>query len=1101
MSSNLQKKLIEVSKICIYGIIVQLSVYTLAFAIGSKAQMKSVNEIEVELSFESPTKLKNVLKEIERSTDFYFSYIDGDFSRVKVAIEPENSSLGDVLRSISQQSELSFKRINEAIYIKKGLANEPLVHEILDPEQLNVSGKVIDEGGDPLPGATILEKGTTNGTTTDISGSFSLNVSRNATLTISFVGYETQEIPVNNRSVIDIELVEDSEQLEEVVVVGYGAQKKSDVTGALASVSPEDFEKQPIVRFDQALQGRAPGVQVTQTSGALDGGYKIRIRGANSIDGNNRPLYIVDGFFSSNTSDINVNDIESIEILKDASATAIYGSRGANGVVLITTKSGKRGDSKITFNTFHGISNVVRKVDLMTPAQFAEGVNYSEGVERFTPAEIDELRNVGGQNWQDNILQEAPSSNYQLAFQGGGQKVDFYISGNYFKTEGIVINQDYERYQLRANINADISDKIKIGLNAMGSSSTQTGASASIWSALTFDMTTDPYDENGEYNLRSVKSDIGNSQFNPILIPNEAIRESQNAGARANGFFDLELIKNLHLNISGGVDWGTGTNNSYNPILITTIGTASVLNTKSVDIQNTNRLTYVLEKDVHRFQVDAVHEYFYNKSTRLETNASGFISDNTTYKNLEIAETQRISNRLTDAALQSFLGRVNYSLFDKYLLTASVRADGSSKFREGNRWGIFPSGSVAWRVSEEGFLADNKIIDNLKLRLSYGVTGSQAINALATRSQPVLGVDVNYPLTGGSYFVGIAPSNRAANENLTWEETAQWNGGIDLGLWGSRVTLTIDAYKKHTYNLLLDRVFPEFVGPTIRAENIGEVDNSGIEFILGLVAVDNDNLTITTDFTFSRNVNEVVALVDDQEFLIKGDPYDNGIEVNPTRVEVGKPISTFRGYVFDGVYQLGEETDAAVYGRVPGDAKYRDINEDGAITTDDIVSIGDGNPDFTYGWNTTVNWKNFDLNLFFIGSQGNDIYNLLRARMMGIGVSAYHASHADYNNRWSSENPSSIPATRDRTFMASTQFLENGSYFSLKNVSLGYTIDQIEGIKIRVYSNIQNAFILTKYTGYDPETTSSGASDVDLGIDYGAYPLARTVNFGVSLTF
>ena len=546
----------------------------------------------------------------------------------------------------------------------------------------------------------------------------------------------------------------------------------------------------------------------------------------------------------------------------------------------------------------------------------------------------------------------------------------------------------------------------------------------------------------------------------------------------ANGYFNFKILDNLVLNVSGGIEQLNIAQNRYTSLLVNNTGTAVVLNRDVNRYQNTNRLTYTLDNNPnHRFQIDAIHEQQLVTRIQAEATASGFFSDNTTYKDLALGTVQRTDNSTTSESLQSFLGRVNYSIFDKYLFTASVRADGSSKFQEGNRWGVFPSGSVAWRLSEEGFLKDIDIIDNLKLRVSYGITGSQAIGPLATRSIPVVTPGINYPFDGTGATIGVAPSSRLANPDLTWETTTQTNFGFDLGLWRSKFSLSLDVYKKNTTDLLLERILPSFVGPTSVIENVGEVENKGFDINLGLVLVDKGDWHVSSILSFSRNVNEVISLVDGNEPLELGNIYyTNTFPVNPTRVEVGQPISSFRGYAFEGVYQLNQEDEAARFNRTPGDAKYQDVNGDGVISSDDIVNVGDGNPDFTWGWNWTGRWKNLDLNFILLGSQGNDIYNFMRMRMMGLGAAQFHAVHADYTNRWTPTNASNIPGRRNSTEFLSSQFIEDGSYVTLKNVSLGYTFDNFLtniGLEaLRLYINAENLFIITDYTGYDPEIYS-----------------------------
>jgi TonB-linked SusC/RagA family outer membrane protein len=979
--------------------------------------------------------------------------------------------------------------------------------------QQSIRGKVVDSDGIPLPGVAVVEKGTANGTATNIDGEYTLSAPADVVLQFSFVGMLTLNEEVNGRSSINVTMHPDAIGIDEVVAIGYGTMKKSDVTGSVMSVNSDAFEAQPIVRMDQALQGKAAGVQVTQTSGHPGAGYKIRIRGTNSISGSNNPLYVVDGLVVGDINSINVNDIESMEVLKDASATAIYGSRGANGVVLISTKRGTKGKGTISFETFHGLSNIIQELPIMNAVEYAEGVNYMEGNEVFTPDEIAGLSANPPQSMQDAIFRTAYSHNYQLSFSGGSEKTDYYISGNVFDAEGTMLDSKYKRYTVRANFNAQVKEKVKVGFNTSGSRVENTGQNVYLVGAYTWDRTTAPYDENGEYNMTPLlHSGIGMGGINPVVGALENTTDNFTNRIVASSYIDIQLMKNLVFNVSGGVEWSYQTVGRYQP-LFTSVGISSMGTNNNTRLQNTNRLTYTWDSNPkHKLKFDAVHEQQKYTAIRFDATGDGYFSDATTYKKMSLAEIQRIDNFNSNENLQSFLGRANYSFNNKYLLTASLRADGSSKFRDGNKWGYFPSGSVAWRVTEEAFMQSIEQINNLKLRASYGITGSQAIGALATRQQPVTNSTLNYPFTGDAATIAVAPSNRMANPDLTWEQTAQINLGFDISLWESAVNLSFDTYKKTTTDLLLDRVLPAFVGPTVKAENVGEVENKGIEFTLGLNILNTSDWNISSTITFNRNVNTVLELIDDKP-IEKGNEYIGEFAgFNPTRLEVGESMGAFRGYIFEGVWQLGEEQEAAVFGRVPGDAKYKDISgpdgvPDDNITTDDITLIGNGYPDFSFGWNGAVSYKNLDLNFLFTGSVGNDIYNIHRGRMMSLGSATFHASHADYNDRWTLDNPSNVPAARDGVEIYSTQFLEDGSYVALKNVTLSYTFNDLSAFKaiglgaLKVYANVENAFMLTNYRGFDPESTSSGNLDVDVGIDHGAYPLARSFTAGVKFIF
>jgi TonB-linked SusC/RagA family outer membrane protein len=966
-----------------------------------------------------------------------------------------------------------------------------------------ISGKVISEGDhQPIPGVNIMIKNTKKFTATDFDGIYSIKASPGDVLVFSYMGYKTVEKVVGKGTKIDVSLGGDAAKLEEVVVVGYGTAKRSDLTGALTSVSSKDFDKQPLSNVSQALQGRAAGVQVTQTSGEPGGGYKIRIRGANSITGSNQPLYVIDGQFAD-ISTINVNDIQSMEVLKDASSTAIYGTRGANGVVLITTKKGREGKTKINIDFFSGVSNVTQKLDLMSASEFAEGVNFSDGTNVFSAQEIENLKVNGGEDWQKRLFQTSYFQNVQVSGSGGSENMNYYISGNYYNTGGTVVSQDFKRLNLRSNLNASLSDKIKVGLNFNIGHEIGTGVRADLGVGLAFDPTTPAYDANGNYNYNSIRN-LATSETNPLVAVENNVRRNILDRMSINGNLNYNIIKNLVFNSAVGVVKTESHYNSYAPKISSNIGRAVVNNIYATNLFNTNRLTYTLDinKD-NNLKVDVIHELVKDTYNFTSIAANTFFTDVTTYKDLSVASNQVVTSGENNRDLESFLGRVNYSLFDKYLLTASFRADGTSVFQK-NKWGYFPSASLAWKVSEENFMKSIKTIDNLKLRLSYGKVGNQGIDPFGTRDRGLINSSVNYPFNG-LLTIGLAPSDRIANPDLTWETTDQINAGFDLGLFDSGLKLSFDYYTKKTTNLLLDTQLPQFVGPTNKFVNAGEVENKGFEVTFGTRILQKEDWNINSTLSVSRNRNKVLALNDDVQFIVIGDDIRNGIR--PTRVEVGLPISSFRGYVYQGVYQLGEETEAAKFNKVPGQAKYKDINGDGVMTTDDITTVGDGNADFTWGWNWDIAYKNWNLNFILTGSQGNDIYNLQRARLMGLGGQQFNAVYGDYRNRWTPTNPSDIPSSRNGTEILSSQFIEDGSYMTMKNIALSYNLDskflkKLGLNSLKIYTSVENLFILTKYSGFDPEATASVTSqDADVGIDYNSYPLNRSVTFGINAAF
>lgn len=976
----------------------------------------------------------------------------------------------------------------------------------------NISGSVKDEGRRPLVGASVRILGTIQGTMTNEKGEFELPVGENAdTLIVSYFGYTSKMIDIADRTNIEIVLAESSNFLEKRVAVGYGTRKKNELTSPLNSVSDLDVDDLPLRRLEQMMQGRMAGVNVSHTSGAPGAGYKVRMRGPHSLRGNN-PIYVMDGMIIGDISSISVNDIESIEILKDAAATAMYGMRGTNGVILITTKSGKEGGSRIDFNSFIGTSKIVGELDMLSPGEFAEGVNATEGAEIYTSREISELKNRGGEDWQDRLLRRATFSNYHLSMSGGNKQSNYYISGNYQTENGTIVNQDYERFALRVNMNSEVSSRIIVGMNMFGSREEHSGIAASLATGLTWDPTTPAFTNRNEYNINSLKPNVGNTSVNPLIAPENSARLILDHEVVANGYADVDLWDGFSLNISGGVERLARTNNYYNSILVTPLGYARVIDQEVARYQNTNRLTYVrdITRD-HQFQVDAVHEQQLVTNIYTVSTGTGFPSDNTTYQNLGLAANQYIRNITRRASIQSYLARIQYTLLQKIFFTASIRTDGSSRFQKENRWGSFPAGAIAWRISDESFMQNNPVISNLKIRAGFGITGNQGIWTLGTQSiafsdtrSGTLGLD--YPFEGTTATVGVAPTTRLANPDQTWEKTRQTNFGLDMELWDAKVSLSVDVFRNRATDLLVDRFLPRFLGPTVIAENTGEVKSKGFDINLGFTPIQSEDWKLSTQLNISRFVNEVVALPNGEP-IGRGTHYGlfRSVPVYPTWVVVGQPISSFRGYVFEGVYQTNEAEEALEYGKLPGDAKYRDINEDGQITEEDITTIGDGNPDFTWGLNSKVSYRNLGLSFLFIGSHGGEIFNLQRGRMMGLGFYQYHATHGDYRNRWTETNPSDIPARPEGTELLSSQFIENASYVSLKMLSLNYTLNNTSNLlglgDVRLSLNTENLFVLSKYTGFGPESTITGYSDVDVRIDYNAHPLARSFSLGINMTF
>ncbi len=984
-----------------------------------------------------------------------------------------------------------------------------------------VKGLIKDENGQPLPGATIVVKGTSVYTTANVDGTFTIPAAKNFpfTLQINSLGFKTQEIEIYEITGEAAEVfLKNDNVLNAVVVVGYGTQKKSELTGAIASV-PETILKQPISSVDRALQGAVAGVQVTQTSGQPGGGVSIRIRGGSSIQGGNEPLYVIDGYPIYNSavgtdavtgsvvnplSSINPSDIESIDILKDASATAIYGSRGANGVIIITTKKGKADHNVIAYDVTYGVQTLRKKIDVLHAAQFAslrnDALYDTKPVDgKFQYLSQEEIDQLGkGTDWQDEAFQSAPTQNHQLSLSGGSHKTRYAITGSYFNQDGIIRNTDFERFSTRINLDTKPTDRLTIGLNFTGSKTRANVAPSGIVTALlTMPPTATVYEPDGSYTLRNPFENIFS---NPMASLNEQVNKTATSRLLGTGFAEYNLLEGLDFKVLLGTDITNTKEDNYIPSTIyegvTTQGSAAVGFLNSSSWLNENTLTYSKEFDKHSINVLAGFTQQEYKRDIVRTGASNFVTDNVTYNSLQDGSvtTKPYSNN-AKWALMSYLGRVNYNYDHKYFLTASIRSDGSSRFGKNNKWGYFPSAAASWKISEEKFFSGAlHTISDLKLRASYGATGNQEIGeyqSLATLRS------ITY-LLGDNIVTGFTP-NGIANSDLGWETTNQFDAGIDLGLFHSRVIVTLDGYFKKTKKLLLNVEIPWTSGQATSLQNYGAVENKGLELGINTTNLEGA-LTWNTSINFSINRNKVASIGGGSDSYISG----NYI------VKVGEPLGTFYGTVTNGILQTGEESTLGVFtGNAtpkPGDRLYKDISGDGKFTTAlDRTSMGSAQPDFIFGVTNNFAWKGFDLSFFFQGVVGNQILNGNKQTLeLFNGQQNASASALD---RWTETNPSTtIPRAKvDPAPVFSDRLIEDGSFVRLKSLTLGYSVPKqlIEKIRLsnlRVYVIGQNLLTWTKYTGFDPEITS-GNNTVSQGTDSGIYPVSRTISGGLSIAF
>ncbi|GAB2790466.1 TonB-dependent receptor [Rhabdobacter roseus] len=1106
--------------------------------------------------------IRTVLADIERLAGVKFTYrtklLDAD---QRVTLLAASEPLSVVLEKVLTPLNIKYRVIGKEIVLSRLSAsltrptfNPSFIYDALPADQ-TVSGTVTDENGDGLPGVSILVKGTTQGTTTDNEGRYSLSVpDARAILVFSFVGYESWEEVVGTRSQINVSLKADVKALSEIVVVGYGTQNRKDLTGSIASLSTQTIKDMPVTNIGEGMAGRMPGVLIQQASGAPGSGPSIKIRGLGSISAGNGPLIVVDGqplnsgdlINGSGLNLINPNDIETVDVLKDASATAIFGSRGANGVVMITTKRGKAGKSTINFDYYTGIQEVSKTMNMLNAQQFAEfskeatnnaylervpgssasdpnsarpaGQRYRYPRGEFPWLNFDDPANLTSYNYQDLIFQRAPISNYQLSASGGSDKVQYMVSGNYLKQDGIIRESGINRYTFRSNLDAQLSPNIKVGMSISPSYTMDRRVRAAghwadngvINAALAQVPLIPIYQADGiTYNSQaSVAAPYDWAGVtNPVANITEADNFVNTLRLLGNTYVEIGIWKSLKYRGSVGGDLTFWRQNEFrastmplNQLLPPNISTGASATNQNINWVTNHTLDYAFELGTaHRFSALIGMEAQQNtlESNRVEANNfpndivrtinAGVISGGTSLKE--------------EWSLASYFGRIGYTFNDRYLFNASIRTDGSSRFGANQRYGIFPSASVGWRVSEEAFLKNVAAISELKLKASVGLAGNNAFTnygAIGT-----LGID-NYVI-GNGLASGLA-TNVIGNPNLTWEKSLQTDIGMELGLLRNRIFVVADYYSRITSDLLLSVQVPSITGFTSANQNIGKVENKGME--LGLTTRNTvGKFAWTTDLNISFNRNKVLALGP------TGDAIRSGSGVGETNITViGQPLGNFFGYQQIGVFRDQADLDASprFADARPGDVKFADVNNDNVIDANDRTLIGNNQPDFIYGFNNTISFKGFDLSIAAQGVQGGQILNLSRRFIENLEGNQNQLSTV--LDRWRSpDQPGNgvVPRANIRTTgnsnAISSRWIESASYFRIRNITLGYQVPRAlsERIKIqnaRVYAGVQNALTFTKYLGFNPEVSGYEGA-LTGGVDYGSYPLARTYTIGLNLSF
>jgi len=1099
--------------------------------------------------------LTEVLKEIRKQSGYNILFTR-DFvkNQPAITINLSNASIEEAMNKCLNGLGLTYKIVERNIVVSRKLNVEP---QRLQQKSIPVTGKITDENGGPLPGVSVKIKNGQGSTVSDSKGNYKIIVPTEETVLVyTSIGFTPQEKKVSNSKMINVVMKEQSTSLNQIVVIGYGEVARKDLTGSVSEVKVADLAKAPVSSFIEALAGRVAGVSVTANDGQPGSELNIIIRGANSLTQSNAPLYVIDGFPVEDITSaaINQDDIETLNILKDASSTAVYGARGANGVVVIETKKGKTGRPVITFNSSVGLHKVIKQMDMMSSYDFVKyqlELNEPRATNRYlADRTLEDYKNIEGVDWQEKILNNTTVQTHNLAIRGGSQQTKYSLSGSLFRQPGVVNNTGSNKSQFRSSIDQTISKKLSIGMNAnfgsilnygevvaAGEGTTSTYLLYRTWGYR-------PVSGNANFDLENDLIDPDNIQLadirlNPFVTSSNNFARNRIVDLVANAYMKYDIAKGLTLKITGSAKGNTQKRSLFYNSL-TTQGSSlnpsnkfgvngSIRYSETFNWSNQNTLTWnkTFNKD-HKFTLMAGTSIQENKFDQFGYGTIDILNEELGMSGLELGDLYSGIAYITRNTLASAYGRLNYGFKSKYLLTATFRADGSSKFADGNKWGFFPSAAFAWNMHEEDFIKKIPAVSSSKLRASYGVTGNNRISDFAFLPSLNMLVANSYSFNDRAPIRGTISTN-LGDTDLKWESTAQTDIGWDLGLFKDRLQLTVDLYSKTTKDLLLYANFPATTGYLQAYKNIGSVRNRGLEFSLFSTNIQKEDFSWSTNFNISFNDNKVLELANGDKNLFSTASFFsqyNGSALYLSRV--GQPMGQFYGYVFDGIYQTDQfdtpspgqyilkkeypsNASAADRGNIqPGDIKYKDLNNDGVINSNDVTVIGRGLPIHTGGFNNNFSYKNFDLNVFFQWSYGNQVYNANRLIFDGNGIKAIDLNqYASYSNRWTPENPSN---TNYRTGgqgpqgIHSSRVLEDGSFLRLKTIALAYSLPKkmikslyLNELKFNVAA--QNLFTWTNYSGMDPEVSVRGNTPTTPGFDYSAYPMAKTVVFGINATF
>ncbi len=1100
--------------------------FTTAFSFAPSKILSQNAKIKIDTDI--TISVANIFELIQQQADYKFVYSDDLIvSTPKVTLKKGIILAKELLKRVLSPIGCTFEFTdNETVIVKR---KNKIV--LITEQQKEIKGTVKDKNGEPLPSTNIIEKGTANGVITDFDGKFTLKVTdENAVLVVSYLGYVTQEVAVGQQTVFSITLIEDTSSLGEIVFVGYGSVAKKDLTGAISTIKPDDLTPGTNVSVEQALQGRVAGVQISQKSGQPGSAMAISIRGASSIDAGNNPLYVIDGVPYNNSTPVtgsgagfvgnqnprnplnslNPEDIKSIQILKDASSTAIYGARGSNGVVLITTKNGNAGKMKVNYHSYLGVQTVANKIELLSPAQYRDVLNDiiddGGGSENQRVSEIQGL----GTDWQEELYRNATIQNHNIAISGGSENASYYTSFNYFNQDGVVRESGIKRYNVRANIELKEDKKYSFGINLNLSYifddfvSNGVGINenaGSVYSAINYDPTITVYDADG--NLQQSPF-VGPQIDNPVALLNGEKSTSNSFKTFGNAYGEYFLFPTLSVKARIGAD----VNNSRKDVFIypTTIEGAGA---GSIATILTGRTDYYLTEGILSYTenfedsninalLGTTYEYF--GTTSFVGSARGFSLPDLTTNAIGGGnpELNGVGSGKSEVVFISYLGRINYSLNDKYLFTASIRADGSSKFGPSNKWGYFPSAAIAWKVHNEPFLED-ETISELKLRASYGSIGNANIANYLFLATFNTGRSL---VLSDERFITISPS-RIPNPDLKWESANQLDVGVDFGLFNNRLTGTLDYYSRKTEDLLLNVPKPSNTGFSSQVENIGSMENYGFEFSLNGRIISNDNFSWDSNFNLTTITNKVLD-IGKVEQIIRG---GLGFVRDATITRPGDPLNSYYGYIVDGVWQTGDDFSVTTDNVAPGDTKYRDLNGDLTINGDDRTIIGKPFPDYTWGWTNTFKYKNVRLSVFIDGTEGiSTLNNNLVDNYFPINFRRNRFAEP-YLNRWTPNNPTNkypsfVNPTAQGQTSVNTNTVEDASYIRLQSVKLSYDVpvDKLNFFnRLTIYATGQNLFTITDYSGVDPAANAVGNNN--LRIDYNTYPFSTTYSLGLNVEF